>query len=212
MRLPLVQSVSQTDIYVSGDVTLHEKVVVASGVILQAAPNRRIMIEEGVCLGMGVVISASEGDILIVSGAILGAGVLVVGSGKIGQNACIGASSTLINVSVDPMAIIPSGSLVGDNSRQVAISPVAEFSEIPPRVNGHQTTEIEDFWQEKPPEVIQEEITSPIEPEVEISGEVELTPKPINKPEISQPVVGQVYINQLLVKLFPEREAFKKNL
>ncbi|MGK7930534.1 MAG: hypothetical protein AB4041_03740 [Microcystaceae cyanobacterium] len=230
MRLPSIQPVSQTDIYMSGEVIIHETAMIASGVILQASPHHKIRIGEGVCIGMGVVISASEGDIEIASGAVLGAGVLMTGSGKIGQNACIGASSTLIKVSVEDHSVIPSGSLVGDTSRQVVVSPpVAEFQAITSASvssstngNGQQTTPPEDLWQDPPsqvkdspdtpPEPSSEENAPILEPEIEPEEEtVEVNPQSLSTTEKSQPVVGQVYINQLLVKLFPEREAFKRS-
>jgi carbon dioxide concentrating mechanism protein CcmN len=224
MRLPPIPPVNQSDIYVNGEVIIHETAMIASGVILQASPNHQIRIGEGVCLGMGVVISASQGDIEIASGAVLGAGVLVTGSGKIGQNACIGASSTLMKVSVEAQSVIPSGSLVGDTSRQMIIPPAAEFKEIAspsPNGNKQKTPPPEDLWQEPPPKA-QEPQTSnhqtpsdqnspPLEPEVEPEETVELTPQPSPHAEKSQPVVGQMYINQLLVKLFPEREAYKRS-
>ncbi len=217
MRLPAIHPVHQADIYTSGEVTLQENVVVASGVILQAAPNCRITIEESVCLGMGVVIRASGGDIVIESGVVLGAGVLVVGAVKIGRNTCIGASSTVMNTSVDAMMVIPSGSLMGDTSRQVAIPPVAEFGNIPAQTgNSSQNTPTtskdsrsssnnshsisEDPWQDPSFESIRVQ-----------SAEVEISPPEIRKSGTSQPVVGQVYINQLLLKLFPEREAFQRS-
>ncbi|MGK7943777.1 MAG: hypothetical protein AB4058_04845 [Microcystaceae cyanobacterium] len=225
MRLPSIQPVSQTDIYMSGEVIIHETAMIASGVILQASPHHQIRIGEGVCLGMGAVISASEGDIEIGSGAVLGPGVLVTGHGKIGENACIGASSTLLKVSVEAQSVIPSGSLVGDTSRQIAVAPVAEFQEVgsasvssSSNGNGQQTPPPEDLWQDPPPppqdppkienHTPSEKESPPLEPEIEPEKTIELTSQPVQQ---SQPVVGQMYINQLLVKLFPERDGMERS-
>jgi carbon dioxide concentrating mechanism protein CcmN len=100
--------------YIQGDVTIEPGVVIAPGVLLQAGPNSRIIIGAGACLGMGVILQVHEGTLEIQAGASLGAGVLVVGSGKIGSNACIGTTSTLLNPSVEPSQVIAPGSLLGE--------------------------------------------------------------------------------------------------
>ncbi|MBE9040410.1 hypothetical protein IQ235_06355, partial [Oscillatoriales cyanobacterium LEGE 11467] len=105
---------------VRGDVTIHPSAAIATGVILQAQPNGRIEIAAGACLGMGVVVHSGSGRLTIGAGANLGAGVLVVGECSIGENACIGAATTLFNATVAPQQIVAPGSLVGDSSRQVS--------------------------------------------------------------------------------------------
>lgn len=125
MRLPLIHPPTQLNIYVIGDVFIHESAVIAPGTILQAEPNSRILIREGACIGMGNIINAYQGDIEIQSGAILGAGVLVIGQSKIGENTCIGSSTTIINTSIEPGTTIQAGSLIGDTSRSFS----AELSE-----------------------------------------------------------------------------------
>ena len=159
MPLPSPHVVSTSEIFVSGDVIIHESAVISPGTILRAAPDSRIIISEGVCLGMGVVLSASGGDIEVHLGAILGAGVLIIGASVIGDHACIGATTTVFNASVAPQVMVPTNSLLGDTSRQISPE-IVEESEIP-------VQEVE---------------------EVKKSS-----------------VVGQVYINQMLLTLFPER-------
>jgi carbon dioxide concentrating mechanism protein CcmN len=112
---------------------------------------------------MGVVLSASGGDIEVHLGAILGTGVLIVGASVIGDHACIGATTTVFNASVAPQVMVPTNSLLGDTSRQIS------------------------------PEIVEE-------PEIPVQEveEVEEVKK--------SPVVGQVYINQMLLTLFPERQ------
>lgn len=210
MRLSPIHPTSQTDIYVSGNVIIHQKAVIAAGVVLQAGENSRILIGEGVCIGMGVVINAYQGTIELEAGAVLGAGVLLLGTGKIGKNACVGSASTIINGSIAQMTVVPSGSLMGDNSRQIAIAPEAEFSDISPsaQINGNSNPHVsppssppEDPWESDP--------SLPEPPSVEV--EVEVKPQIVKKEDKNAPVVGKVYINQLLVKLFPEREAFNRS-
>lgn len=98
------------------------------GVILIATPNSKIAIEAGVCIGMGAILQAHGGTINIKSGAILGAGVLVVGKATIGANACIGAATTIYNASIEPLQIVPAGSVIGDESRNSEVGVAQEAS------------------------------------------------------------------------------------
>jgi carbon dioxide concentrating mechanism protein CcmN len=117
--LPPLQAMHDSQVYVSGDVTIDPSAVIASGVLLQASPGSTITIAAGVCIGMGAVLHAYEGTLEIQAGASLGAGVLLVGAGVIGPNACIGSQSTLLNPSVERQVLVPSGSVLGDRSRQI---------------------------------------------------------------------------------------------
>ncbi|WP_013322959.1 carbon dioxide concentrating mechanism protein [Gloeothece verrucosa] len=246
MHLPPVQPVSVSEIYVSGDVIIHDSAVVAPGTILQAAPNSRIVIGAGACIGMGVVLNAYRGEIEIESGAVLGSGVLILGTGKIGKNACVGSLTTLLNSSIEPMAVITAGSLIGDTTRS--------FTPEPETTNGNGAKQ-PDFSKLNRPEKIQEELppivasppkehpsvvelesdpwtidpidddqsssksdsvlsnTQVHEPEPATETRVEVTPQPPDLEPTEQskqaPVVGQIYINQLLLTLFPERRFFQ---
>ena len=218
----------------SGNVTIHETAVIAAGVILQAAPHSQIIVREGACLGKGTVLNAYGGTIEIETGAILGAGVLLVGRVTIGASACIGAATSIFNSSVEALAMIPSGALLGDHSRswqsnQVAqennsqSNPASEESKSKPQT-------IPSPWDEElmtggsPPKKQEESVIAPentpsATPKEEIPTNTE--PEVINfvspiTPEqggsLQKPtVIGKVYINQLLLSLFPEREFFKQN-
>lgn len=208
MHLPTVQPISLSDIYVSGDVIIHETAVVAPGTILQAASNSQIIIGPGVCLGMGVILNAYEGAIEIEEGAILGPGVLIIGNSRIGRNACIGPIATILNTSIDATSVVPPGAVVGDGSRQIAIAeePDLWFSETPSTNDAPVTLEATELVNEE------EDIVAEVEtavPEVEVQVE---RPKPDPSPQSPKvPVVGQVYINQLLFTLFPERQSFNRS-
>jgi carbon dioxide concentrating mechanism protein CcmN len=119
MSVSLLRLGDRFDAHIHGDVIIHPSAVLAPGVILQAATNSTIVIGAGVCLGMGSILQVSEGILEIEAGANLGAGFLMVGEGKIGANACIGAATTVFNCSVAPGQVIPSGSILGDTSRQI---------------------------------------------------------------------------------------------
>lgn len=201
MRLPPVQIVSQSEYFVSGDVSIHETAVVAPGVVLQAAPNSQILIGAGSCIGMGTVINAYAGIVDIESAVTLGPGVLIMGRSTVGQGACVGTKTTIINISIEPLTMVAPGSLLGDTSRAWQPETVSPAAEIPSP------------WDTE--DVVEESLPVPESP-VEIEPEPELPSEPAIAPEFvvtadtilkeKQPVVGQVYINQLLITLFPERQ------
>ncbi|MBN3871326.1 transferase [Nostoc sp. JL33] len=128
MSVPLLRLSNNFDTYISGEVTIHPSAVLAPGVILQAAVNSKIIIGPGVCIGMGAILQVHEGTLEVEAGANLGAGFLMVGKGNIGANACIGSATTVFNYSVEPGQVVPPGSILGDNSRQIAQTKQAEPS------------------------------------------------------------------------------------
>lgn len=209
MLLPPVPIINNSECFVSGNVTIHETAVLAFNIILQAAPHSQIIIGEGVCLGKGTILNAYAGTIEIESGVMLGAGVLIIGRCTIGKNSCIGAATTILNTNVESLAMIPSGSLLGDTSRtcQPNKEKIAETK-----------AEIPSPWDE---ELIE---NNPVSEQIEIQkaeDSAKIKPEIIEVVSPSFPqqsnsltknsVIGKVYINQLLISLFPEREHFKKN-
>lgn len=116
--LPLPLS-SNSQTYVNGDVRIDPSAAIAAGVILRANPDSQIIIAAGVCIGMGSILHAHGGTLEVEAGANLGAGVLIVGQGKIGANACIGATTTIWNDSVAPGQVVSAGSVLGDKGRQI---------------------------------------------------------------------------------------------
>ena len=103
----------------SGDVTIHPMATIAPGVMLQADPGCRLGVGAGVCVGIGAILHAHGGNLMIEAGVTLGSGVLIVGQVTVGENACIGSAVTILNQSIAPRQIVTSGSLIGDDSRQV---------------------------------------------------------------------------------------------
>ncbi len=195
MHLPPLEPLSDSDICVSGDVTIHPSAVVGAGAILQAAPDSRILISEGACIGMGAVLNACRGMIEIRSGAVLGAGVLIVGAAEIGKNACIGTATTIFNASVPQMSVIPAGSLIGDTSRLAK-----------PGIPENEKVEV--IVESEPIAVESEEETPAVDLEVEKDKKDKKdkkNQKEAPSPEEKVPVVGQMYVNNLLCALFPDR-------
>lgn len=120
MHLPTLPLISHSHVYVEGNVSIDASAAIAAGVILRANLDSKIIIAAGVCIGTGSILHAYQGTLEIEAGANLGAGVLVVGKGKIGANACIGAIATIWNADLEPYQIVPAGSVVGDKGRQMA--------------------------------------------------------------------------------------------
>ncbi len=120
MSLPILQPQSTTNPpQIRGDVTIDPNVMIASGVILNATLGYQIIIHAGVCLGMGTIITAHQGNVEIEANAILGPGTLILGNCTIGSQASLGTSVTVYNADVDALAVISAGSIIGDSSRRV---------------------------------------------------------------------------------------------
>lgn len=212
-------AITYPDIQISGDVRIHPRAVIAPGVILQAAAGCHVAIAAGACVGAGSIIQAHGGNITIHDGAIIGAGCLIIGQGTIGENACIGYGSTVFQTSVRAAALLPPNSLVGDLSRSGTTVAEQAPTEI---LSGVQP----DPWQEeippeKPPDPEAEPRRSPSTPPEPVPEPVK-TPASVVAPEVmptvseapsssetreKAPVVGQVYINQLLMTLFPHQNS-----
>ena len=110
--LPPLEPIGDFRSYVCGDVVIDQTAAIASGVLIQADLGGRITIAAGVCIGMGAVLHAQGGLLEIGAGANLGAGVLIYGTSKIGEGACIGASSSIVRAVIAKGAIVPPCSLI----------------------------------------------------------------------------------------------------
>lgn len=117
-HLPPLEPIGDFRSYVCGDVMIDQTAAIASGVLIQADQGSRITIAASVCIGMGTVIHAQNGLLEIGAGANLGAGVLVYGTSKIGENCCIGASSSIVRAVISKGAIVPPCSLIVDQAEQ----------------------------------------------------------------------------------------------
>ncbi len=132
MSLPPLESPVTHQPLISGDVRLAGDALVGSGVMLLAEVGARLIVESGVCLGMGTILRARGGRLVIRQGAILAAGVLVVGQGEVGSGASIGTSTTLLDPAIATAASIAPGSLVDQRPTPSAgsvVEPPAASSE-----------------------------------------------------------------------------------
>ena len=269
-QLPSFPLVNQTDICVIGDVTIHPHAIIAPGVVIQATENSQVIIEAGACIGMGAVIKAYQGKIVLEQGSIVGARVLIIGKSTIGTNACIGVSTTIFNSSVDAMKVIEGYSVLGDFSRVVNLdnteekeiqqeeitseeinTPEEEKITSDKEITPKDVTTLEDINTSEQVNISEEEITpkelkdsqNEIESKIseeqseidnkeiedmnseikEVQDQKESSSKFKVEPEIETveqnlqsensskstktPVVGQIYINNLLLTLFPHRQS-----
>ncbi|AFY55290.1 serine acetyltransferase [Rivularia sp. PCC 7116] len=166
MSVPPLRLYNNFETFFSGEVIIHASAVIAPGVIMQAAPDSKIIIGSGVCIGMGSILQVDTGTLEIESGANLGAGFLMVGAGKIGANACIGSATTVFCASVEPGEVVAPGSIVGDSSRSFTESSTKEMNgrvhqpQLPLAEEAEETQEVEEAEETQEVEEVHKEISS----------------------------------------------------
>lgn len=221
MSLPPFHPPRNLESYTRGDVTIHPSAAIAPGVLIQAEPDSRIIIKAGVCIGMGTVLHAYQGTLEIQESVNLGAGVLIIGHGTIGANACIGTSTTVFNSSVEPGQVLAPGSLYGDTSRKISQDqghePLAEAAGKPVSPGSHAPASSESVPSVTDPWATAEQPNSPpvatpenLEPST--ASEVAVGPPSELATETNAKVYGQDYLNHLLGALLPHRRALSQPL
>lgn len=212
--------VSTDHYWVSGDVAIAPGAAIAPGVLLQADPDSQIVIGVGVCIGMGSILHASGGRLTIGDGAMIGAGVLIVGAIGIGDRVCIGSATTISNRSVGSGTLIPPGSLLCAESApspqpESAADPWEEQASEPSLAHNGQPSDM--FSQNGTPPPTSD-LSSP-EPVLKEPPQADASELPDNhnlgnrdaaivqKSNLQPGVYGQVYVNQLLGKLIPNRNS-----
>lgn len=122
--------------HIQGEVSLDPQAVVAPGVCLIANPGSRIQVGAGVCLGMGTILHAHGDGIVLETGVIVGAGVLLIGAVRVGAQTCIGSASTVYNAIIAAGQVVTPGSLLGETGRMTSevVSEVAPESILEPPV------------------------------------------------------------------------------
>ena len=117
-----LRELNELRFYVSGNVTVHPDASIASNVLLQADPDSHLIIGARVAIGPGSILHAVQGTLSIGDDVTIGTQVLLIGTGSIGNGACIGAFSTVLSqIKVDKQGIVPPRSLIGDESRAVSL-------------------------------------------------------------------------------------------
>ncbi len=110
----------------AGNITIDPSAIVAPGVVLLAEGTNRIAIGAGVCIGAGSILRATGGNLTIGAGVCIGREVLIIGTGSIARDACIGAGTTTLDPQIAEGAVIPPHSLLGDRSRSSEVKVVAD--------------------------------------------------------------------------------------
>jgi carbon dioxide concentrating mechanism protein CcmN len=163
---------------------------------------------------MGAILHAHQGTLEVEAGANLAAGVLVVGKGKIGANACIGAIATIWNASIEPWQVVSAASVVGDKGRQLteekppaatATAPDADAPNPTP-VSPRQTDKGSRNGQVPPERAATEEATdeeAPTEPKAEAPSEE-------GGDEVGTSVYGQGSLDRILKTLFPYNQSLNR--
>ncbi|GAB4148026.1 MAG: carbon dioxide concentrating mechanism protein [Cyanobacteria bacterium J069] len=165
----------------SGEVSIDPSAAIASGVLLQADRGSQLKIGAGVSIATGAVLHAHSGALVIEPGASIGSGVLLIGAGRVGATACIGAEATILNPAIAPGETVPPKSLLGDTSRQVDLATASQHPTPPP--------------------------ATPTAAPVSTGGLA--TTAPISL--APSPVYGQAALQQLLSTMFPYRQATLDN-
>ena len=225
MYLPVLQAISTSEIYISGDVKIDDRAVVAPGAILQAAPQSRIIIAAGACIGMGAILKAYQGTIEVRENAVLGAGVLIIGRSQIGTKVCIGTSTTIYNTSIESMTVIPAGTVIGAPTRsgktraKTDTQPEGLSPQVSPTTEGKEKEEGSFTPQPQEQEAVLDAEFRPSGPQIKTNSSEawEVTTPETDNAHLEEeletsserernPVVGQVYINKLLLTLFPNKK------
>lgn len=191
MRLPPPPSPSDSHFYVSGNVTIHPSAAIAPSVMLQADPDSQLIVAAGVCIGVGTVLHAHQGLLIMEPGVTLGSGVLVVGRGSIGANTCIGSCSTIIDSSVPANQSLPPGSLIGDQSRPVVTVEATGPYKAP----------------DAPAPPVQPSSAAPSPPESPPEQPAEPAAAPASPTATTRVVYGRTYLERMMITMFPHRQA-----
>ena len=200
MSLSPLHPIGNFNSHISGEVIIDRTAAIAPGVVFHADPNSKIIIAAGVCIGMGVVLHAHDGNLEIETGVNLGAGVLVVGKATIGANACIGAATTIFNCSVAPKQVIPPGSLLGDTSRHLMADSTVEVEAPTPPADETQPSPSTSATLGATPE-------SNGQVAVQEQSQLEST-----QPSGDRIVYGKASITRLMATLFPHSQSLNQPL
>ena len=176
------------DYYIGANVEIAPDVAIAAGVVLEAAPGAQLVIASGVCIGMGVIVQAAGGKLVLGAGVNLGSGVLIVGWGLVGPHACIGAESSLFNPQIAAGGVLTARSLHGIPGTDTDIS-AASNGQV--ASSAHPSNE---------PEAAEAANNGAAEPQSDEEG---LAPSRI--------VYGREQLTQLMKTLFPHRDALNGN-
>ena len=223
MHLPTLPLASNSPVHVEGEVSIDPSAAIAPGVILRAAPDSRIIIAAGVCIGMGSILHVHQGNLEIQAGVTIGAGVLVIGNGTIGTNACIGSLTTICESSIDPYQVVAAASIIGKTGRILTKETVNTLTSsnltATPDSSSHPTSTTDSTTDEQTPPILADSNSNTNIQEALVEqpplAKTKYTP-PANQQQPTEPttskpnesentVYGQNGLNDLLKTLFPHK-------
>jgi carbon dioxide concentrating mechanism protein CcmN len=200
--LPVAMSPPNRTAVISGDVTVHPTANIGNGVLLHADPGSQLIIGVGACVGAGCVIHAHTGTLFIGDGVILGMGTLVFGTTQVGERACIGADSSLIDVSIAPNTVVPPNSLLDSYSLS------AEYANAHPPESAA-APEVAEKVSSPVVESIDSVIPKSSEPSVSPPEPIKSQPSKVPEPPmtltINAPIYGKAGLERLLATLRNQR-------
>jgi carbon dioxide concentrating mechanism protein CcmN len=200
--LPVAMPPPNRTAVISGDVTVHPTANIGSGVLLHADPGSQLIIGVGACVGAGCVIHAHTGTLFIGDGVILGMGTLVFGTTQVGERACIGADSSLIDVSIAPNTVVPPNSLIDSYSLS------SEYANAHPPENAA-VPGVAEKVTAPVVESIDSVIPKSSEPSVSPPEPINSQPSKVSEPPmtltINAPIYGKAGLERLLATLRNQR-------
>ncbi|HEY9647500.1 MAG TPA: hypothetical protein V6C88_14080 [Chroococcidiopsis sp.] len=209
---------------VYGDVTVDETAAIAPGVLLQADPGSRLVIAAGVSIGMGAILHANQGTLEIGAEAVIGASALIIGGGRIGDRACIGASSTLVHCSVAPNQVIAANTVLQGIEEGGLLADRRDDEDIEPDIQQNTEKNLERDTEknteggtkgytegDRPPDTINAAPSSPPSPPPSLDTSQNQNGSAPSSSPASLPSRSHVYgfaqFEQLVTSLFPHRQA-----
>jgi carbon dioxide concentrating mechanism protein CcmN len=208
---------------ISGDVEVHPTASIANGVLLQADPGSRIVIGAGACIGCGSILHAQDGILSIEDGAVLGVGVLVFGASRIGTQACLGSSSSVVDGVIDPHTMLPANAWIHARSSSLDL-PAADSAPVIPAAPSTSPTGPTPLIPAEPPASptgptpLKFAVRSSPPPEPAQPAPPDLPPAPMPQPpepltiptaqvtvSLATPIYGKVGLKRLLATLRNEK-------
>jgi carbon dioxide concentrating mechanism protein CcmN len=207
--LPVAMPPPNRPAVISGDVTVHPTANVASGVLLHADPGSQLVIGVGACIGAGCILHAHTGTLFIGDGVILGMGTLVFGSTQVGERSCVGADSSLIDVSIAPNTVLPPNSLIDSysSSSEYAKAHPQQSDPVANETSSTCDTPMHSGVYRAGDEVVEE--LKPTEPPISEPEPVESSPQKVHEApivlSINAPIYGKAGLERLLATLRNQR-------
>jgi carbon dioxide concentrating mechanism protein CcmN len=193
---------------ISGDVTVHPTANIASGVLLHADPGSQLIVGVGACIGAGCILHAHTGTLFIGDGAILGMGTLVFGTTQVGERSCVGADSSLIDVSIAPNTVLPPNSLIDSYSSSPeyakAHPPKSAVVAEQPSVTRNNFAPMHSGASVMGREVIDPDVSKPVEEPQQSDPPPKVQEAPIVL-AINSPIYGKAGLERLLATLRNQR-------